>query len=155
MSQPKWSAAWLPTWKLSHAELMNQVLKAPISSSPPSSLRTKSQSLSKSCEEFECTSIELQDLFNMLDLVGQARIHNYTPYQLSWKPSSPALEQKLGEPSVTVLLRFVSVDTLVAFDVHAYLSYDVRILAKDLLDPKAIFLIKRVKFLLLPPNPTP
>jgi len=148
MSQPKWSAAWLPAWEASHLAFINQLLNAPISASPPSSLPRKSTSLSSNCEEISCSGIELQDLFNMLDLIERARVHNYTASWLMWKQASPEVEQDFGEPAVNVLLRFISQETLVAFDVHAFLSYDLRILSRDrkMLDPKTIFLLKRTHF---------
>jgi hypothetical protein len=45
------------------------------------------------------------------------------------------------------MLRFHSRDDLVKFDIHAFLSLDLEILGNSqMLDPKTIFLLKRVYF---------
>jgi hypothetical protein len=91
--------------------------------------------------------MELRSLFNQLDLVGRATELNYTTSRLSWRRGSPELESKFGVPFVSTVLRFVSPDESITFDVHAYLSFDKQILgASQLLDPKAIYLLRKVRF---------
>jgi len=64
---------------------------------------------------------------------------------LHWRRGQPVLEAQFGKPYASVLLRFTSPDTIIAFDVHAYLSYDLDILGPSgLLDPKSIFFLRRV-----------
>jgi hypothetical protein len=90
--------------------------------------------------------MEIQNLFNHLDLIDRARTHNYTVTWLSWMAASPALSGRLGEPAIKVLLRFQVPDQLVVFDVHAYLARDLRILGSSLMDPKTVFFLRRVYF---------
>lgn len=146
MSQPRWSNEEFAAITASHRELVNHWLKSPIESSPPSNLARDSASISSSCEELKCTAKEIQDLFNHLDLVDRALLLNYAVTWLSWKAVSPALETRLGQPAVTVLLRFRSQDALVIFDVHAFRSYQAEILASRMLDPKSLAFLGKVYF---------
>jgi hypothetical protein len=109
-------------------------------------LARDSASISASCEELKCTAKEVQDLFNHLDLVDRALLHNSTVTWLSWKAVRPRIETQLGEPAVTVILHFRSPDSLVVFDVHAFLSHQVEILASRMLDPKCLALLEKVYF---------
>jgi hypothetical protein len=99
-----------------------------------------------SCEEFECTAREVQNLFNHLDLVDRAAIHNYTVTWLSWKAASAALTEQLGQPAIKTTLRFRSREKLVSFGVHAFLSLQLDILASGLLDPKSISFLGKIYF---------
>jgi hypothetical protein len=89
----------------------------------------------------------LQTFFNHLDLIDRARLYNYTASWISWRAGSSELEAKFGKPFVTAVLRFVSQDESVAFDVHVYLAHDLDILGESkLLDPKAIYFLRRAHF---------
>ena len=79
----------------------------------------------------------MQDLFNELDLVRNAREQQYQVEWLDWRPAPP----HLVPGAVTVALRFFSPLRTVIFDVHAYLttgSYPVEIRVSELLDPQHI-----------------
>lgn len=154
MSHPRWSNEEFAAIAASHRDLINHWLKSPIDSSPPSSLARDSDSISMSCEEFACTAREVQNLFNHLDLVDRASVHNYTVTWLSWKAASPALTERLGQPAIKTTLRFRSREQLVSFDVHAFLSLQLDVLASGLLDPKSISFLGKI-YLSTPGGPIP
>lgn len=91
--------------------------------------------------------MELRTFFNHLDLIDRAIKNNYTASWISWRLGSPELEARFGEPFVTAVLRIVSEDLMIAFDVHAYLAFDLDILGDSkLLDPKAVYFLRRAHF---------
>jgi hypothetical protein len=147
MSQPRWSNEEFAAITASHRALINRWLNSPIGNSPPSNLERDEESISTSCAEVKCSFKEVQDLFNHLDLVDRALVSNYTPTRLSWLQANAELAASLGHPLVIkVSLRFRSPQQLVVFDVHAYLTPDLEILASRMLDPKMVAMLKKVYF---------
>ena len=91
--------------------------------------------------------MEVQNLFNHLDLVDRALKHHYTATWKSWKDARPEVSADFGTRAIKVILRFHSPDNLVKFDVHAYLSTSLKILGdSEMLDPKTIFLLRKIYF---------
>lgn len=150
MRQPRRSAEASDAIRASHSALINQLFKSPISASPPASLASKSSSFSKDCTSSELfDAIMLQNLFNDLDLVGRVLADDYRVERLSWSETpipGPA-------PIVAVLLRFLSPNDTIVFDVHGYLTSprDIVIIGKSgMLDPKTIVLQRRIHILCAP-----
>ncbi|MBX3070959.1 MAG: hypothetical protein KF883_10710 [Thermomicrobiales bacterium] len=77
----------------------------------------------------------VQNLFNHLELIDLARAKEYGAFCLDWTPAANA---SLGRNVVSVLLRFVSPNQEVAFDVHGYFTPEVTLLGSGMLDPKSI-----------------
>lgn len=145
MSHSRWSAEEFSAIAASHSGLITTLLNSPIDSSPPANLTRATSSISKNCTSVEFEATILQALFNHLDLVDRARHHHYTAYLKSWKVAKTQIQEEFGVRALSVTLRLMSSDRMVAFDVHAYLSEHVEILSLSrMLDPKAIFFANKV-----------
>jgi hypothetical protein len=94
----------------------------------------------------------LQNLFNDLDLVGLVSQDGYRVERLSWSETpipGPA-------PVVAVLLRFISPQETIVFDVHGYLTSpgnSVVIGKSGMLEPKTIVLQRRIHIHCAPGGP--
>lgn len=143
MSQPRRSEAESEAIRSSHSEFINQVLKAPISSRPPSGLRQWESSSSPKRSNLFMDEFMFRNLFNHIDFVATAQRLGYELFYHDWKPAAPGL---WGPDVYAVILRCVSRHREVMFIVHAYLTSDLTILGADgMLDPKDIFLQDQIK----------
>lgn len=83
----------------------------------------------------------VQHLFNHLRLADLATDHEYRASVLSWLPYR-GIQWSAGVMSV--VLRFDAPLGEVAFDVHAYLTPEGIIAGSGMLDPKGVYLQRRI-----------
>jgi len=125
---------------------MNHFLNEPISSDPPASFSTRLESITRGSIRCDVERRIVQNLFNHLRLVDLAIDHSYRAYALSWLPFRG---NQWGAGVMSVTLRFEAPLGEVAFDVHAYLTPANAIGGSGMLDPKGIYLQRRIHI-----NPT-